>query len=120
MKITKLHNSIEIEDFGSFDLGLSVDCGQSFRWAQNEKGRWCAVVGSRYLEVEQTTDKLIFYTDENEFELFWRNYFDLDTDYAAICEKLSADEHLKAATAACPGIHILKQEPWEALCSFII
>ena len=120
MIIKKLHNAIEIEDFGSFDLGLSVDCGQAFRWTQNETGRWCAVVGSRYLEAEQSEGKLIFYTDENEFEGFWRNYFDLDTDYAAICEKLSADTHLKAATAACPGIHILKQEPWEALCSFII
>lgn len=120
MIIKKLHNAIEIEDFGSFDLGLSVDCGQAFRWTQNETGHWCAVVGNRYLEAEQSEGKLIFYTDENEFEGFWRNYFDLDTDYAAICEKLSADTHLKAATAACPGIHILKQEPWEALCSFII
>lgn len=120
MKIKKLHNSIEIEEFGSFDLGLSVDCGQSFRWTQNADGRWCAVVGSRYLEAEQSEDKLILYTDENEFEGFWRNYFDLDTDYEAICKKLSTDQHLKAATAACPGIHILRQEPWEALCSFII
>ncbi|MBQ6931199.1 MAG: hypothetical protein IJN38_03640, partial [Clostridia bacterium] len=63
MKIKKLHNSIEIEEFGSFDLGLSVDCGQAFRWSRNESGRWCAVVGSRYLEAEQSEDKLILYTD---------------------------------------------------------
>ena len=103
MKITKTDKRIEIEDFGSFDLALSVDCGQSFRWTQNAHGRWCAVVGSRYLEAEQNGSKLIFYTDESEFEGFWRNYFDLDTDYAGICEKLSADKHLKAATTACPA-----------------
>lgn len=120
MKITKEKNIITVEDYGSFDLGLSVDCGQAFRWVQNEQGKWCGIVRGRYLEAEQKNGKLTLYASEEDFENLWRNYFDLDTDYAKLCENFCADESLKTATECCPGIHILKQEPWEALCSFII
>ena len=37
-----------------------------------------------------------------------------------ICKKLSRDGSLKKAISAYPGIRILRQDPWEALCSFII
>lgn len=120
MKIITEQNRIIIEDFGSFDLGLSVDCGQSFRWAQNENGLWCGIVGGKYLQAEQTDEQIIFYTCNQDFDSLWRKYFDLDTDYKSLCERLSDDEYLKAATTQCSGIHILQQEPWEALCSFII
>ena len=58
--------------------------------------------------------------DEAEFEEIWRRYFDLDRDYSAVCERLKADEYMRAAVTEFPGIRILRQEPWEALCSFII
>ena len=52
---------------------------------------------------------------------FWRAYFDLDRDYAAIREALSASSPVLAKAASfAPGIRILQQDPWEALCSFII
>lgn len=120
MKIKKDKNKIIIEDFGSFDLGLSVDCGQSFRWVQNDAGRWCGIAQGKYLEAEQSDNSIILHTSEKDFEELWKDYFDLDCDYAELCKMLSSDEYLAQATAQCPGIHILKQEPWEALCSFII
>ena len=58
--------------------------------------------------------------DEAKFEAIWRRYFDLDRDYSAVCERLKADEYMRAAVTEFPGIRILRQEPWEALCSFII
>ena len=52
---------------------------------------------------------------------FWRAYFDLDRDYAAIREALSASSPVLAKAASfAPGIRILQQDQWEALCSFII
>lgn len=120
MKITNKDNYIVIEDFAPFDLGLSVDCGQSFRWAKNADERWCGIVKGKYLEAEQSGSSLILYTNEQDFNELWRDYFDLDSDYGHICQTLCGDEYLKKATTECAGIHILKQEPWEALCSFII
>ena len=45
---------------------------------------------------------------------------DGDIDYEKICEEISPDENIKKAVEMYYGIRILKQEPWEALCSFII
>ena len=48
-------------------------------------------------------------------------YFDLDFDYGAVRSQLSAwDPVMAQAARFAPGIRVLKQEPWEALCSFII
>ena len=120
MKVTAFENYITVEDYAPFNLGLSVDCGQSFRWKLKENNRWCAIVRGRYLEAAENDGKLFLYTSENEFNELWRDYFDLDCNYGEICRTLCADEHLEKATTECAGIHILKQEPWEALCSFII
>ncbi|MGI6177444.1 MAG: DNA glycosylase [Eubacterium sp.] len=51
----------------------------------------------------------------------WREYFDLDRDYAAIKERLSdGDKVMQAAAKAGGGIHILKQDLWETIISFLI
>ena len=60
------------------------------------------------------------YTEE-ELSALWRDYFDLDTDYNAIkAEIVELCPALKSAAESISGIRILRQEPWEALCSFII
>ena len=54
------------------------------------------------------------------FDQIWFSYFDLKRDYSALCERFRADAVMRQALDACPGIRILHQEPWEAICSFII
>ena len=55
-----------------------------------------------------------------DFDALWRDYFDLDRDYAALRREFSTDETLRAALAFAPGIRVLRQRPWETLCSYII
>lgn len=106
---------------GELDIALTLDCGQSFRWKPDEKGCWHGVAFGVPLTLEQKGDRIIFHdTDEETFEKIWRPYFDLDRDYSAICRRLEADEYMKAAVNEYPGIRILRQEPWETVCSFII
>ena len=51
----------------------------------------------------------------------WRNYFDIDRNYALIKEKLlKKDDKLKEAIEAMSGVRILNQEFFETLISFII
>ena len=103
------------------DAALTLDCGQAFRWAQQPDGGWHGVAYGRPLTVYQNGETVTFRgADEAEFEEIWRRYFDLDRDYSAVCERLKADEYMRAAVTEFPGIRILRQEPWEALCSFII
>ena len=49
---------------------------------------------------------------------FWREYFDLDSDYGALLAPV-LDAPLAAAKAACPGLRLLRQDFFETLCAFI-
>ena len=58
---------------------------------------------------------------QEELEEFWSGYFDLETDYEEKRRALSGmSPALAQAAAFAPGIRILRQDPWEALCSFLI
>lgn len=104
-----------------FNVGLTLDCGQAFRWSQTENGDWHGVAFSRPLTLRETENGVEFIgVTEEEFEKIWVPYFDLDRDYDALCERFKNDEQLSKAVTECYGIRLLRQEPWEALCSFII
>lgn len=53
---------------------------------------------------------------------FWRRYFDLERDYRACDSEIiaSGNADVNRAVAFSRGIHILNQDRWEALCSFLI
>lgn len=104
-----------------FDAAVSFDCGQAFRWKETKPGEWHGVAFEKALTVIQTADSIILKnTSEEDFCTVWKPYFDLDRDYAALCERFSADKNLAAAVKEYYGIRILHQDSWEALCSFII
>ena len=103
------------------DIARTLDCGQAFRWSETEPGMWHGVAFGVPLTVSQEGEKIIFHnTSRESFENIWKPYFDMERDYRSICERLKADKHLEKAITECEGIRILKQDEWEALCSFII
>lgn len=108
----------------SFDLAQTLDCGQAFRWRpvnEDSPSFWEGVAFDRYLRLERQKDVLLLYCSQEEFQNFWRSYFDLDEDYEAMRSELSAlCPALKSACDYAPGIRLLRQNPWEALCSFLI
>ena len=104
-----------------FDAALSVDCGQSFRWKKISENKVSGVAFGKSLSFIQDDEKVTFLSvSEEDFLKIWVPYFDLDRDYSAICNRLKSDYYLGKAVAECPGIRILRQDSWEALCSFII
>ena len=104
-----------------FSLKSTLECGQCFRWKKLSDGSFFGVVGNHSLRVEQKESTVIFYdTTEEEFQQLWRSYFDFDTDYHAIYRQICTDAVVEKAYAYTGGIHILRQQPWETLCSFII
>lgn len=110
-----------IKNIVPFDLALTLDCGQAFRWVLTEDGCFEGIAMGKYLKIKQVDTDLIFYnTTEEEYESVWKYYFDFERDYGKILEKARKDELLNRITKDCGGIRLLKQDPWEALCSFII
>ena len=104
----------------NFSLADTLDCGQCFRWEAEGDGWYHGVVSRRFCRAKQMPDGLLLEHAAEGDEPFWRNYFDLEVSYAAIRERLCRDRRLARAAAFAPGIRVLRQEPWETLCSFII
>lgn len=121
LQVKARNNDLYISGISNFDLAQTLDCGQAFRWCEKQDGRWCGVALDKYLELEIKDNTLILYnTSFRDYMEFWKNYFDLDTDYGKIITEISVNEILKEAASYGPGIRILKQDSWEALCSFIL
>lgn len=116
------NGTIIVKNITSLDLGETLDCGQSFRWNDNGDGSFTGVAYEKLVTVSiQNGDLHIENTTEQDFEKIWRRYFDLDLDYDSIRESIGKIHPvLKEASSYAPGIRILQQEPWEALCTFII
>lgn len=114
------NNNTYIHNLDCFELAATLDCGQAFRWRQLSPTVWEGIADNRYLKIEQSDNTIILHnTSESDFYLFWEKYFDLSRDYNKIIDSIE-NEKLKTAAEYGRGIRILRQEPWEALCSFII
>ena len=108
---------LELCDVGSLDIEKTFECGQCFRWNVDENGVYCGVVSGHVAEVTVEGGKVYITSDAPE--ALWREYFDLDTDYADISRNFTG-QYLETCTEYGMGIRILRQDSWEALCSFII
>lgn len=105
----------------AFDLEQTFSCGQCFRWHRTEDNFWEGTALGKTLRIRQTENMLEFSCSKEEFETLWAHYFDLDGDYPAMQKRLGTFHPiLKEAIHYAPGIRILRQDSWEALCSFII
>ena len=111
-------NGVLLSGKDAFSPAQTFDCGQAFRFLPSPNG-YCGVAMGRYLEVSQSDDGTFLHCSREDFETVWQDYFDLKRDYSAI-KIPSEDSFLTAAREYGSGIRILKQEPFEALCSFII
>lgn len=105
-----------------FILSETLDCGQAFRWTTADGGKsYSGFCLDKPLTISENADSVIFHdTTEKDFLNIWVDYFDLETDYGELKKRFSADETLKKACNFAGGIRLLRQNKWEALCSFII
>lgn len=105
----------------NFSLKQICNSGQCFRMTPKDSDKYTLIAGSKYLELEQHGKECIFHCDEEEFENFWREYFDLEGDYPAYIQKINPkDAYLVSAAGFGNGIRILRQDLWEMIVSFLI
>lgn len=121
MIIEAKNSDLILKDVKCLSLPLTLDCGEAFRWEEQVDGSWSGAAYGKFLNIkEENGDFILKDTSKEDFEAVWRNYFDLDRDYAAICEKLKEDDLVRETIDEYYGIRILNQEPWETLVSFVI
>lgn len=113
---------LKLDSINSFDLKNIFECGQCFRWNENEDGSYIGIVKNNIIKITQTNNNIIVksYGKDNIAELF-NFYFDMNTDYEKIKIKLSKiDSYMLESIKYGEGIRILNQDLWETIMSFII
>ena len=106
-----------------FDPDRIAQSGQCFRWEKMEGETWRIIAGGACLYLTPLGDDLYeFDCTEDEYENFWRQYFDLQENYQNIRARIDykEDPFLWQAAEQEKGIRILRQDPWEMLITFII
>ena len=113
---------LKLDSINSFDLKNIFECGQCFRWNENEDGSYIGIVKNNIIKITQTNNNIIVksYGKDDITELF-NFYFDMNTDYEKIKIKLSQiDSYMLESIKYGEGIRILNQDLWETIMSFII
>ena len=114
-------------EIDSFELKDVFECGQCFRWNQEENGSYTGITSKCVINVEKVKSKIVFEAkpfskmSDEDIKNHIIHYFDLDRNYSKLRKKIAnVDDNLKVATKYGKGIRILNQELWETIISFII
>ena len=128
-----------------FDLALSLEMGQAFRWrrvgdeglANRDWGRpparwrtggggwYSGVIGQHLIHIRQTAEGVEYRAGGPDGEIdadlseLLSGYFRLDDDVEAIYQEISRDERMTKLVDDNRGMRILRQEPWECLTAYI-
>jgi len=122
MTIKTAGGDIVVTGLEYFDLEQTLRCGQCFRYHALPKGGYLCLAADKAVHAfDKGAGTLVLSgCTYEDFEGFWRGYFDLDRDYAALRRGINADPLLQEAMDACSGIRVLRQDFFETLISFII
>ena len=112
----------KIDNQKTFELKDIFECGQCFRWNEQEDGSYTGVVKDGVINVKKQGETIIFTgMCKKELKEIVEDYFDLNRNYEEIKTQLSkVDNYLKNSIEYGKGIRILNQDLWETIISFII
>lgn len=110
------HGSFPVCDY---DLAATLGSGQAFRWRRVGEA-WEGVVAGSWVRLRQTGNAIHAESVVPQSDWGWlRDFLQLDVDLATVLATFPDDEPMRASVAACRGLRLLRQEPWECLVSFI-
>jgi N-glycosylase/DNA lyase len=103
-----------------YNLAATLTSGQAFRWQQQDRW-WAGVVGNRWVRLRSEPGSITAETAGPVADWDWlRHYLQLCVDLGEVLHAFPDDEPMRAAVAACRGLRLLRQDPWECLASFIL
>ncbi len=114
------NSTLCISGVKDFDLMHTFTCGQCFRWHKNDDGSYFGAAFGKAVRIKKEGESVFIYNTCAEDEDLWIDYLDLNRDYSAIKKTLSADRYVFEAMKFGGGIHILNQDIFECLISYII
>ena len=92
-------------------LDPTLGCGQAHRW-RKEGDVWTGVLGNEIVEMRQLPDGVDITGSDKRSEI--ERYLGGDDDLDEIIDSISkADPYVAGLASNCPGMRILRQDPWE-------
>src|SRR5437867_8618722 len=108
--MSDLRISIPVRDY---NLAATLTSGQAFRW-QRRGESWEGVIYDRWVRLQQNAESLVAETAEPVTDWHWlTHYLQTDIDFKSIIRAFPQDEPMRASVAACRGLRLLRQDPWE-------
>jgi len=110
-----------------YDLAATLASGQAFRWRPVGE-IWEGVIAGHLFRLRQLPEGISAellgstassHAPRTTHHALLRNYLQLDVDLPAVLAAFPGDAPMRASVAACRGLRLLRQEPWETLVSFI-
>jgi N-glycosylase/DNA lyase len=103
-----------------YDLAATLSSGQAFRWRRNGED-WLGVIGAKWVRLRQQGSLVTAETANPVPNWDWlTNYLQAHINLNDVLVTFPEDEPMRAAVAACRGLRLLRQDPWECLASFIL
>jgi len=103
-----------------YNLAATLTCGQAFRWHWRDQC-WAGVIGTHCVRLREAPSSITAETAEPVANWNWlTHYLQLHLDLSEVVRAFPDDEPMRAAVAACRGLRLLRQDPWECLASFIL
>jgi N-glycosylase/DNA lyase len=94
----------------SFNLALTVECGQFFRWEHDGEGGYLIQSGPRAFRVRQQGDRLL---SPDADDAFLARFFALDHPIDRIARSIRLEGFDR-------GLRIIRQEPWDCLVGYLL
>ena len=103
-----------------YNLAATLESGQAFRWNFIDGG-WNGIIGNHWVRLRADDFSITAEAAQPISDWHWlTHYLQLDLDLTTITMTFPDDEPMRAAVAACRGLRLLRQDPWECLASFIL
>jgi len=103
------------------DVKVSLDptlgCGQAHRWMK-KGNKWEGVLGDRIVTLEERGGCVI--CEGTSDKRMMLDYLRAGDDIDEIYTEISKDPFVRTLADACPGLRILKQDPWECIATYLL
>ena len=122
VKVFMKEQNLIVKKIDAFELKDIFDCGQCFRWNEEQDGSYTGVIKNGVLNVKCDSKNIYFRgVLDDDITNVVTKYFDLERDYDQIKTTLSkVDEYMENSIKFGKGIRILNQDLWETIISYII
>ena len=110
-------NKIIINNLADFNIEHILECGQIFTYQKCQDGSYKVFSADKFAIVVQTKTAVQITTNNPQYFV---EFFDLNTNYADIKQKLKIHKNLESAIDFGYGIRIIKQDILEVIIGFII